>query len=238
MERISLPQNIKIQPSKDNPNQVKVVIEAFYPGYGATIGNSLRRVLLSSIEGAAVTKAKIKGASHEYNTLPNIKEEVLEILLNLKKLRLQLLSDEPQKLILQAKGSKMVVAGDIKKNAQVEIINKDLLIATLTSKSAELALEFWVEKGRGYLPVEEKERETELGVMAVDSIFSPVLKVGYSVESARVGKRTDFDKLILEITTDGTITVEDALKQALNILIEQFKHLESNISPKKSAVKK
>ncbi len=202
------------------------VVEKLYPGYGTTLGNSLRRVLLSSIEGAAVTKMKIKGVSHEFSTIPGVLESALEIMLNVKKLRFKMIGKEPQKAILEVKGEKEVKGKDFQLPAQLELVNKDCKIATLTSKNAKLEMEIWVEKGIGYLPREERLREEkEVGVILVDAIFSPVKRVALNVEKMRVEKRTDFERLILEVETDGTISPKDAFLRACDILISHFSNL-------------
>ncbi len=230
MEEISLPKNVEVKKEKDN--QATIVIEPCYPGYGTTIGNALRRVLLSSLSGAAVTSIKIKGAGHEFSTIPHIKEDIMEIVLNLKNLRLKIHTKEPVKLHLLSKGEKKILAKDIKVPSQCEIVNPSLLIATATHKDAVLDMEIEANQGRGYVPVEQKEKEVEVGKILVDSIFTPVLKVGYQVENVRVGKRTDFDKLILDITTDGTLTPAEALAQVSKILIDQFSFIFSSTKPK------
>ncbi len=220
ISEIYLPE-IKTQNLKDNT--AVFIIEPLYPGYGITLGSALRRVLLSSLPGAAVTEVKVKGATHEFTTLPGVKEDLVNIILNLKSLRLKLFSDKPARLILKAKGKREVTASDIKKSADVEIVNPNLYIATLSDKSAELEMEMKVEKGRGYWPVEAREdRRLEVGTIAVDALYTPVVKVSHKIERTRVGKITNLDKLILEITTDGTITPQEALEQAAQILVDQF----------------
>jgi DNA-directed RNA polymerase subunit alpha len=202
------------------------VIERLYPGYGTTLGNALRRVLLSSIEGAAVTKMKIKGVSHEFSTIPGVLESALEIMLNVKKLRFKMIGKEPQKAFLEAKGEGEVKGRDFQLPAQLELVNKDCHIATLTSKNAKLEIEIEVEKGIGYLPREERLREEkEIGVILVDAIFSPVKRVALNVEKMRVEKRTDFERLILEVETDGTVSPKDAFLKACDILISHFSNL-------------
>lgn len=215
---IALPSEITITPSSKNPYSGRVELSPLSPGYGHTVGNALRRVLLSSLEGAGVTAVKIQGAHHEFMTLPHITEEVLEIILNIKQLRLKIYTDGPETLTLDVKGKKEVTAGDFKKNANVEIINTDLPIATLTHKDAELSIKATVERGLGFSPIEEREKDAEVGVISIDTVFSPIVSVGYTVEDVRVGKRTDYDKLTLDITTNGTISVERALHQAADTL--------------------
>lgn len=239
MEQITLPTKFDYQPDPENRNKGQIIIEPCYPGYGITWGNALRRVLLSSLPGAAVTAVKIKGVRHEFSTIPHIKEDVLQIVLNLKLLRLKIFKDEPVKLKLSVKGEKKVTAADIEKSADVEIVNPDLHIATLTDKKAELEAEIIVCKGYGYVPSEEKDRTgLDLGTIVVDSIFSPIIKVGYRVDNVRVGKRTDFDKLTLNIETDGTITPWEAFIQAANLLTDQFKFLTGMMKDKVKSLEK
>lgn len=216
-------------------NAIVFEIEALYPGYGVVVGNSLRRVLLSSLSGAAVTQVKIKDVAHEFSTIPGVLENIIYVLLNLKKLRFKMYTDEPQKAILKVKGEKKVKASDFQYPPQVEIVNKDAHIATLTSKKAELEMEIQIEKGFGYNPVERRKKEKlEIGSIIVDAIFTPVKKVAFRVENMRVGKRTDFDKLILEIETDGTIASEDALLQASEILVKHFSLLAESFKKEKA----
>ena len=223
MENILLPSKIEFQPDKENKNRAILTVEPCYPGYGVTLGNALRRVLLSSLPGAAVTAVKIKDALHEFSTIPGVKEDVLDIVLNLKQLRLKIFSDEPVVLSLEVKGEKKVKAEDFTKNSLAEIANPDLEIATLTDKKAKFEMQVWAEKGIGYVSVEERrDKNLEVGVILVDSIFSPIKNVGFQVENVRVGERTDYDKLILNIETDGTFTPKQAVSEATKILIEQF----------------
>ena len=204
-------------------NKYKVIMEPLYPGYGVTLGNSLRRVLLSSLPGAAVVAVKIKGVDHEFSTIPNVKEDVIEIILNLKQLRLKVHSDRPVKLEMKVKGEKVVTGADFKKNSDVEVENTDLHIATLDNKSAELEMEVVVNAGRGYVPVEQREHEIlEIGMIAVDAIYSPVRTVNYDTNNVRVGQITNYDELILTIETDGTINGKDAIDQASRILMDHF----------------
>ena len=217
----SLPSQPKIIEKKDNFAVFE--ISGLYPGYGITIGNSFRRVLLSSLPGAAITQVKIKGAQHEFSTIPGVKEDVISILLNLKQLRFKLHSDEPQKAELKVKGIKDAKANLFNLPSQVELSNKDLHIASLTAKSAELNIEVVIENGLGYETVESRKKEKlDIGTMAVDAVFTPVRKVSYRVENMRVGDRTDFDKLFLELETDGTITPEEAFAKSAETLINHF----------------
>ncbi|MDP3057092.1 MAG: DNA-directed RNA polymerase subunit alpha [bacterium] len=221
MNIITLPKPPKLIKKEGNLGIFE--IDDIYPGYGVTLANALRRVMLSSLQGAAVTSAKIRNVSHEFSTLPHVKEDIVEIILNLKQLRFKLFGDEPVKVTISAKGERSVVASDIKPNSQIEVINKNAPIATLTNKNAELNIELTVEKGLGYLTIEQQAKgKKETGVIAIDAIFSPVRKVGYEVENARVGQRTDYNKIIFEIETDGSIDPEDALSQSAEILIKQF----------------
>lgn len=222
MQTIALPKKIQFIPGA-NPNQQLVVIEPLFPGYGTTVGNALRRVLLSSLPGAAVIGIKIEGADHEFMAVPKIKEDVLEILLNLKNLYMKIHTDEVVRLELEAHGEKAVKASDIKKNADVEIINPDLTIAHITDMAGKLKMEIFVTRGMGYEMVENREnRKKEIGYIEVDSIFSPVRVVGLNVENTRVGKMTNWDKLTLDITTNGIISPEQAFNEATKILIDQF----------------
>ncbi len=214
---------------KEEGNRATFAIEPLYSGYGMTLGNSLRRVILSSLGGAAVTAVKIDTVAHEFSTIDGVKEDVVEILLNLKKLRFRVFSDEPQFIMLTKSGKGVVTAGDIKANADVEIVNPELVIATLDDAKAKIGMEIKVEKGRGYVPVESREGEKlEVGMIAVDALYSPVQRVRYNVENTRVGQRTDFDRLVLEIETDGTLSPADAISQASEILVEHFSIIAGN----------
>ncbi|MBI1975082.1 MAG: DNA-directed RNA polymerase subunit alpha, partial [Parcubacteria group bacterium] len=221
MLSIPLPQSPKV--TLEEENRAVVVIEGLYPGYGLTVGNALRRVLLSSLPGAAVTSFTIKGVNHEFSTIPGVLEDVVEISLNLKRLRLRMFTEESQQLMLSVKGEREVKAKDITKNSQVEIINPDLHIATLTTKNAEFELELKVEGGIGYSQVEARQKEKlPIGMIAVDAMFSPVRKVNFEVENMRVGDRTDFNRLRLHVETDGTLAPLEALTEASKLLIDHF----------------
>ncbi len=225
MEKISLPKKIEFK-NGEQPHEGVVTVEPLYPGYGMTLGNSLRRVLLSSLSGAAVVGVKIKGASHEFMAIPNVKEDVLEIVLNLKQLRFKMHSEEEIKLELSVSGKKAVKASDITKNSQVEIINPDLVLANITDPAGNLNMEIYIRPGRGYqLTESDKKASNEIGYIEVDAIFSPILAVSSNVENVRVGKMTNWDKLIINIKTDGTITYEEAFKESAQILIDQFNAL-------------
>lgn len=213
---------IQIKTMEKIGNNGLFVIEPLSPGYGLTLGNSLRRVLFSSLTGAAITSVKIDGTTHEFSTLPGVREDVIEIILNLKSLRFKFNSEEPVTLKLTVKGPKEVTAVDFEKNPACEIVDPNAYIASI-DKAGKLSLEVVVEKGRGYVPVEHKiEDKMPLGTIAVDSVFTPVKKVHYEVENTRVGEMTNFDKLTLEISTDGSIDPEIALKTAAGILVEHL----------------
>lgn len=218
---ITLPSKYKTVSSDGNTAVFEV--EHLYPGYGTTLGNALRRVLLSSLKGAAVTMVKIKGVNHEFSTVPNVIEDVVEIILNLKQVRFKLDGDEPQHVHIKVKGEKEVTAKDIETPSQVKVINGNAPIASITDKKGELEIEMTIEKGLGYVPVEQRRKEKlEIGAIAVDAIFTPIRKVNYEVENMRVGDRTDFNKLKLTIETDGSIDPESAFNDAVGILVNQF----------------
>jgi DNA-directed RNA polymerase subunit alpha len=199
-------------------------IDGLYPGYGHTLGNSLRRIILSSLPGAAITSIKINGVEHEFSTIHGVKEDVVTIILSLKRVRIAMYTDEPQTLTLSVKGVKEVTAADIEHPGQIEILNKEQRIATLTEKSAELQIEMRVEKGLGYIPKEilQKDR-VEIGHITLDAIFSPIRRVNYEVENMRVGNRTDFNRLKMYIETDGSLSPKEALERAISIMISQLK---------------
>ena len=247
MEYTFLSKNVAVKKISETNSKGEFEITGLYTGYGITMGNALRRVLLSSLPGAAITQVKIKGAKHEFTTIDHILEDVVEITLNLKKVRFTFNADEPQVLTLKKKGEGEVTAGDIKGNAQVEVVNPDLHIATITSKNGDFEMEITVEKGLGYSPVESRKSDKlSIGTIAIDAIFTPVVTVNFEVENMRVGDRTDYNRLKISIDTDSTITPSRALHKAANILKD---HLEvvSNIEVadnlgeakgKKEAVKK
>lgn len=219
---LQLPEQVKVL-SRDG-TRATFEISPLMSGYGATIANPLRRVLLSSLEGAAITSVKIKAVDHEFSSIDGILEDVIEILLNIKKIRLKLHGDGPVKLSLEVKGEREVTAKDIELTSDVEIINDDQHIATITDKKVTLNMEFEVEKGVGYVPVEQRQKEKlAIGVIAIDAIFSPVKLVNFKVENIRVGQRIDFNKVIMEIETDGSIEPEEAMKRAGEILTDHFK---------------
>lgn len=218
---ISLPLPPKVIQKKKN--QAVFEVEGLYPGYGVTIGNSLRRVLLSSLQGAAITEVKIKGVPHEFSTIPGVLEDTIMILLNIKNLRFKIFEGESQKVILSVKGEKEVTGADFKCPSQIKLVNPELHIATITDKKTELEIELTIEKGIGYVPKDQvKTKKTEIGAITIDAIYTPIRNVNFQVENMRVGDRTDFDKLNLEIETDGTITPEEAFFEACDILIKHF----------------
>lgn len=219
----SLPKPSSIVSESIGEHHSRIVISPCYPGYGTTLGNALRRVLLSSLPGAAANAVKIKGVDHEFSTIPHVKQDVVEIILNLKGLRFMVHSDEPQEITLKVKGEKIVTGADFEKNALVEVMNPNMLIAELTDKSADFEMKLRVATGRGYVPVETREKEKlEVGYIAIDSIYTPIRNVNFKIEHVRVGQMTNFDKLNLDILTDGTVTPEEACKQATEILMDQF----------------
>jgi DNA-directed RNA polymerase subunit alpha len=202
----------------------KFVIEPLDRGFGVTLGNSFRRVLLSSITGAAVTSIKIDTVLHEFSTISGVVEDVTQIVLNMKELTLRLYTDKPKLLRLDVKGKKDVTAGDIQEDPEVEILNPDLHIATLDRREAHLAMEIVVERGKGYVPAERHRRsEHVIGVIPIDSIFSPIRKVNFTVEDTRVGHATDLDRLVLEIWTDGSLRPEEAVQESARLLIDHFR---------------
>lgn len=197
-------------------------IEPLHTGYGMTLGNSLRRVLLSSIAGAAVTGFRVEGATHEFTTAPGVKEDVVDIMLALKGIRFKVYSSEPQVLVVKKSGKGAVTAGDVQVNADVEVVNKDHVICNIDDPKTNINIEITVETGRGYRPVDETAHRKSNDMIAVDAIFSPVQRVRYKVENTRVGQMTDLDKLILVIDTDGSISPKDAFEEAAAILVNQY----------------
>ena len=197
-------------------------VEPLHTGYGMTLGNSLRRVLLSSIAGVAITAFRVEGASHEFTTVEGVKEDVVEIMLNLKGVRFRIFSNEPQTLRISKKGTGVVTAKDIVTNADVEVVNPEHVIATLDNPKAQLVMDVVVEGGRGYRTIDESGARKMSDMIAVDAIFSPVLRVRYRVENTRVGQMTDLDKLLLTVDTDGSITPSDAFEEAAAILVNQY----------------
>lgn len=198
------------------------IIEPLHTGYGMTLGNSLRRVLLSSIAGAAITSFKIEGATHEFTTLPHVKEDIVDIMQNIKQVRFRVFSNEPQTLRITKKGKGVVKAADITKTADVEVVNPAQIIATLDDDKAKFTLDLVVDTGRGYRAVDESANRKNSDMIMLDAIFSPVTRVRYKVENTRVGQMTDLDKLIISIDTDGSISPKDAFEEAAAILVNQY----------------
>ena len=218
LEKIEKPE-IETVELKSNGTYGKFVLEPLERGYGTTLGNSLRRVLLSSLPGVAVNSVKIDGIHHELSTIPGVKEDVTEIILNLKGLTAKMYGDGPKTIYIEAEGECEVTAGDIKTDSEVDILVPDMHIATLGA-GAKLYMEITIDRGRGYVSAEKNKQfiQQSIGTIAVDSIYTPVLKVNYSVENTRVGQITDFDKLTMEVWTDGTISAKEALSQSANLL--------------------
>lgn len=219
---ISLPSKPRIVSEEEFTGSYE--IDGLYPGYGHTLGNSLRRIILSSLPGAAVTGVKIDGVPHEFSTIPGVLEDVITILLNLKKVRFSVSSDEPQLLSLDAKGEKAITAGDFVLPGQVTVLNPEQHIATLTEKGASISMEVTVERGLGYVPKETiKKDRVDIGLISLDAIFSPIRRVNYEVENMRVGDRTDFNRLRIMIETDGTLSSREALEKSIETMIHQLK---------------
>jgi DNA-directed RNA polymerase subunit alpha len=229
---IALPKKIDFAPN--GAHRGTVAIEPLHPGFGITLGNSLRRVLLSSLPGAAAIGVKIAGIDHEFMPIPHVKEDVLELVMNLKKLRIKVHSDQVVKLELAAHGAKSVTAADIARNPEVEIVNPEMEICHLTDMAGAIKAEIAVAKGMGYETVESRDsltnpnyekKDKEIGYIEMDSIFTPVLNVGLKIEPVRVGKMTNWERLVLDIVTDGTISPEQAFEESVKILIGQFSAL-------------
>jgi DNA-directed RNA polymerase subunit alpha len=217
-----MPKSLVKDESTATPTYAKFIAEPFEAGYGHTVGNSLRRVLLSSLEGAAITAVKVNGANHEFQTLPNIVEDVTDIVLNLKKIKFKANDHEVRNLSISVNKEGAITAGDIQESAQVEVLNKDQIIC-IQDKKQKFEAELEIKVGRGFATGDEnKHPDMPIGLIAIDSIFSPVTRVKYAVENTRVGQRTDYDKLLLEIWTDGRITPEEALVQSSSILKKHF----------------
>ena len=239
-----MPEYKIIMPSKprivlEEGNKGVFEIDGLYPGYGHTLGNSLRRIILSSLPGASVTSIKIDGVSHEFSTMDGIKEDVIVMILNLKKVRFKMLSDEVQTVSLSIKGPKVVTAADIKTGGQVEILNPESYIAEITGK-INLNIEMKIEKGLGFIPKEVFQKEkVEIGTIAVDAIFTPIRRVFYEIEDMRVGDKTNHNRLRISIETDGTLTPREALSRSIEIMINQlkaiidFKEVEEEVKEKK-----
>jgi len=218
---IALPSKPRIVSESENSGTYE--IDGLYPGYGYTLGNSLRRIILSSLPGAAITHVKLPGAAHEFSTIEGVKEDVVAMLLNIRKIRLKLSTDEPQTISLNVKGPQDVTAGDMKLPGQVEVLNPESHIATITSK-VNLEIELRAERGLGYVPKEIHQKErVDIGAIALDAIFSPIRRVNYEVENMRVGDRTDFNRLRILIETDGTLAPREALERSIETMIHQLK---------------
>jgi DNA-directed RNA polymerase subunit alpha len=220
------PKKVVIEKETLSDTYGKFIIEPLERGYGITLGNSLRRTLLSSISGAAVTAVKIEGVSHEFSTIPGVKEDVLQIIQNLKRIRVKLFVDGEKKVFLDVRGPLEAKASHIKTDSEIEIVNPDLYLAALDNKETRLTMEITLAKGRGYATMDEnKGPDQPLGTIPIDSIFSPVKKVKYEVKPTRIGRKTSFDSLILEIFTDGTVKPDDAVEEAARILAEYLEFL-------------
>lgn len=219
---ITLPSKPRITAEEEHSGTYE--IDGLYPGYGHTLGNSLRRIILSSLPGAAITSVKIDGVEHEFSTMNGVREDVVTILLNLKKLRFEMLTGEPQTITISAKGPLKVSGADLQVPGQVRLLNPNSYICELTDKNASLEAEFRVERGLGYVPREAlKKDRVEIGEISVDAIFSPIRRVNYEVENMRVGDRTDFNRLRISIETDGTISPRKALEASIEVMITQLK---------------
>ncbi len=222
MEDILLPTTIEFTDG-EQPNIGKVVITPCQKGYGTTLGNALRRVLLSSLPGAAIESVKIDGVQHEFSAIDGVQEDVVEIILNLKQVAVRCFSDEPVVLSLTKKGKGDITAADFEKNSDIEIVNPDLKIMTVTDAKKEINMEVVIGKGRGYVPVEEKDsKNMDLGTIVIDSLYTPIRDIGYNVESTRVGDVVDYEKIVLNIETNGTITPKKAIEQSTKILMDHF----------------
>lgn len=218
---IVLPSKPRVVSEKEHSGTYE--IDGLYPGYGYTLGNSLRRIILSSLPGAAITHVKIPGTAHEFSTIEGVKEDVVTLLLNIRKIRLKILTDEPQTIKLSVKGPKVVTAADLDFPGQVEVLNPDNYIAELTGKGS-FSLELQAERGLGYIPKEAHQKErVEVGTIALDANFSPIRRVNYEVENMRVGDRTDFNRLRILIETDGTMGAREALERSIETMIHQLK---------------
>ncbi|MFC1632970.1 DNA-directed RNA polymerase subunit alpha [Patescibacteria group bacterium] len=226
MQKITLPSKLSYTLDEDNEYKAVLTIEPLFPGYGLTVGNALRRVLLSSLPGAAITAYRIAGVSHEFSTIEFVKEDAIEIMLNLKQIRLKSTSKEPAIIKLSVKGEKTVTAGDIEKHADVEVVNPEQVIMTLTNKDAAVDMEFTVEQGRGFVTVEQRDNErTEIGWIAIDAIYTPITNINFKIQAARVGQITNYDKLEMVIHTDKTIKPEEAIQRSAKILVDHFSAL-------------
>lgn len=221
-KKIILPSKPRIVSEEENHGVYE--IDGFYPGYGYTIGNSLRRIILSSLPGTAITEIKINGVNHEFTSIDGVKEDAVVIMLNIKKLRLKMTGSEPQKLTLKSKGVTTITAKDLEVPSQIEIMNPELVIATLTDKNASLEMELTAEKGLGFVARDNvAKNKTDIGTITLDANFTPIRRASYEVENMRVGDRTDFNRLRITLETDGSVSPKEALEKSINIMIEQLK---------------
>ncbi|HMD80575.1 MAG TPA: DNA-directed RNA polymerase subunit alpha, partial [Anaerolineales bacterium] len=231
---IYLPDHVEVE--DQGSSAATFTIHPYHPGYGPTVANALRRVLLSSLPGAAITSVKIEGVDHEFTTLPGIKEDIVSLVMNLKKIRLKSLSEQPVEIRLIVSGEKVVTAGDFDTPPDITIVNPEQVVATLTDSQSKIELRCMVEQGRGYLPTEERRDDSRpIGTIAIDAVFTPVQRVSFKIENVRVGQDTNYHKLHLMIATDGTITPEAALRQAASILTDHFKDLTGDLSARFTA---
>lgn len=236
MEHIFLPTSVIFEDT-DRPHVGKLVISPCHQGYGVTLGNALRRVLLSSLPGAAVGAVKIKGVQHEFSPIDGVLEDMIQIILNVKQIAVKSFVNGPVVLTLNKKGIGEVTAGDFDKNADVEIVNKDLKLLTVTDKEKEIEMEIIIEPGRGYVPVAEKDsKNLDLGTILIDSLYTPIRDVGYEIELTRVGDVTDYEKLTLTIETNGTITPKESVEQATKILMDHFSLILKNAESAEEAM--
>lgn len=234
LQPIYLPDQVEVQDEGDNTTTF--TIHPYHPGYGPTVANALRRVLLSSLPGAAITRMKIEKVDHEFSAIDGVKEDAVSLVLNLKRVRLTSESDEPVEIRLQSKGEGVVKAGDFETPPEVTIANPEQVVATLTDSKAEIDMRCLVERGRGYVPTETREDEQrEIGAIAIDAAFTPVRRVSFNIENERVGQDTDYHKVSLTITTDGTITPKEALQQAASVLTDHFSELAGDFEAKLTA---
>lgn len=235
MDTISLPTDITVVNDDNRPHRAAIMVEPCYPGYAATLGNALRRVLLSSLPGSAVTALKIKGVHHEFSTLEHVKEDVVAILLNCKQLKFKTDSAEPITLSLKAKGRKIVTAKDFEKNSLCVPVDPKAVIATMTHPNANFEAEFTIEQGIGYIPVENREKQKlPIGTIALDAVFTPVRNVNYETEHVRIAQMTDYERLVLTIETDGSVSPTSAFQTAAKILSDHFAFFLGDLATKKS----
>jgi DNA-directed RNA polymerase subunit alpha len=226
MDTSHISDHVTLKTLSEKGSEGSFAIEGLEAGYGLTIGTALRRVLLTSLPGAAATQIKVKNATHEFTTLPGLREDLVEFSLNFKKLRFTVHGDEPQVVTLHKKGEGEVTGKDIKLNSQVELANPDMVLGTLTTKSADLTVEITVERGMGYVPSETRQMEKlPIGAIGIDAIFTPVVSVNVTVEDMRVGKRTDFNRVLLDVVTDGTVEPSTAVAHASAVLRDHFEKL-------------